>query len=304
MSRPYAILDVFTDTPLSGNPLAVVLDAEGLDGDRMQAIAREFNLSETVFVLPPESPRHRARLRIFTPGRELPFAGHPTVGTAVLLALDGNGPAPAADVPAHAFGLEERIGIVPCVAEKRGPDLGFARFKLPRLPEYLGEGPSAELIADALGLEPSDIGFDRHAPSRHSAGVPFDLIPLASREAVEKAWPTSRFAEVFSGAGRGDVYVYSCRTVHPDHSFHTRMFAPTMGIPEDPATGAAAAAFAGALMEYEPLGEGTHDVFIEQGFAMGRPSLIGLQLQIESGALVSAEIGGAAVVVARGELKL
>ena len=93
MSRPYAILDVFTDTPLSGNPLAVVLDAEGLDGDRMQAIAREFNLSETVFVLPPESPRHRARLRIFTPGRELPFAGHPTVGSAVLLALDEDGTA-------------------------------------------------------------------------------------------------------------------------------------------------------------------------------------------------------------------
>ena len=304
MSRRYAILDVFTETPLAGNPLAVVLDSEGLDAERMQRIAREFNLSETVFVLPPESPRHRARLRIFTPGRELPFAGHPTVGTAVLLALEEDGDISAGEAPAHAFGLEERVGIVPCVVEKRAPDLGFARFKLPRLPQYLGEGPPVEAVAEALGLDSSDIGFDRHAPSRHSAGVPFDLIPLASREAVEKAWPTPRFAEVFSGEGRGDVYVYSCRTVYPDHSFHTRMFAPTMGIPEDPATGAAVAAFAGALMEYEPLGDGTHDVFIEQGFAMGRPSLIGLQMQIESGALVSAEIGGAAVVVARGELNL
>ena len=110
MSRPYAILDVFTDTPLSGNPLAVVLDAEGLDGDRMQAIAREFNLSETVFVLPPESPRHRARLRIFTPGRELPFAGHPTVGTAVLLALDEDGTASATVASAHASASRKRIG--------------------------------------------------------------------------------------------------------------------------------------------------------------------------------------------------
>jgi len=112
MPRPYSILDVFTDTPFAGNPLAVVHEADDLDATRMQAIAREFNLSETVFLLPAESPRHKARLRIFTPGRELPFAGHPTVGTAVLLGLMDDGSDSADEVPAHAFGLEERVGIV------------------------------------------------------------------------------------------------------------------------------------------------------------------------------------------------
>lgn len=301
MPRRYSILDVFTDTPLAGNPLAVVHEADDLDAARMQAIAREFNLSETVFVLPPESPRHKARLRIFTPGRELPFAGHPTVGAAVLLGLADDGNGAAGDVPAHAFGLEERIGVVSCVMEKRGPDHGHARFRLPRLPEYLGEGPAVEAAAAALGLDPADIGFDRHLPSRHSAGVPFDLVPLASRDAVDRARPGPDFDKVF---GRGEVYVYSASTVDPQHSFHTRMFAPSMGIAEDPATGSAAAAFAGALMEFEPLGEGAHDVVIEQGYAMGRPSLIRLQLTIENGALVAAEIGGDAVVVAQGELNL
>ncbi len=304
MPRRYSILDVFTDTPLAGNALAVVHDAGDLDAARMQAIAREFNLSETVFLLPPESPRHKARLRIFTPGRELPFAGHPTVGTAVLLGLTDDGGDPAADVPAHAFGLEERIGIVSCVMEKRGENHGHARFRLPRLPEYLGDGPSPEAAAAALGLDPADIGFDRHLPSRHSAGVPFDLVPLASREAVDRARPGPDFDKAFGHGNGGEVYVYSAGTIDPQHSFHARMFAPSMGIAEDPATGSAAAAFAGALMEYEPLGEGTHDVIIEQGYAMGRPSLIRLQLTIKNGTLVAAEIGGDAVVVAQGELNL
>lgn len=305
MPRRYTILDVFTDTPLAGNPLAVVHEAQDLDAARMQAIAKEFNLSETVFLLPPESPRHKARLRIFTPGRELPFAGHPTVGTAVLLGLIDDAGDPAAEVPAHAFGLEERVGIVSCVMEKRGANHGHARFRLPRLPEYLGEGPAPEAAARALGLDPADIGFDRHLPSRHSAGVPFDLVPLASRDAVERARPGPDFDKVFGRDGdAGEVYVYSAGTVDPAHSFHTRMFAPGMGIAEDPATGSAAAAFAGALMEYEPLGEGTHDVVIEQGYAMGRPSLIRLQLMIENGALIGAEIGGDAVIVAQGELLL
>ncbi len=298
MNRRYAVLDVFTDRPLTGNPLAVILDAEGLDGDRMQAIAREFNLSETVFVLPPESDRHKARLRIFTPARELPFAGHPTVGTAVLLALeeDENG------LAAQAFGLEERIGVVSCVAERLGEGLGRARFKLPRLPEFWGEGRAVSDVAAALGLAPEDIGFDKHRPSRHSAGVPFDFVPVRSLDAIARARPTSRFEEVFGGDGHVSAYVYTSQTGDPEHSFRARMFAPGMGLVEDPATGSAAAAFAGVLMQFEPMGAGTHDVIIEQGYEMGRPSLISLQVEIENGALVSGEIGGQAVVVARGEL--
>ena len=301
MARRFVTLDVFTREKLAGNPLAVVLEAEGLDGAAMQRIAREFNLSETVFVLPPESTRHRARLRIFTPARELPFAGHPTVGTAVLLALeDRNGSAGAS-----AFGLEEEVGIVPCAAEVDGAGAGHARFRLPRLPVPSGEGREVAQVAWALGLDPRDIGFDRHAPSRHGAGVPFDLVPLRSLDAVRRAGPgAERFGQVFGDSDHPAVYVYTRETAEGGHHFHARMFAPGFGIGEDPATGSAAAAFAGALMQFEPLGEGEHSFVIEQGYEMGRPSQIALQLVIRDGALASVEIGGGAVVVGEGALRL
>src|SRR5687767_3155765 len=143
MRRRYFTLDVFTTQRFAGNPLAVVLDSDGLDTAAMQTIAREFNLPETVFVYPPADPKHRARVRIFTPGRELPFAGHPTVGTAVLLAhLDRDGQPGAA-----AFGLKEQVGVVTCVAEVESEQGGHARFRLPRLPTSWGEGKAPALCA-------------------------------------------------------------------------------------------------------------------------------------------------------------
>jgi trans-2,3-dihydro-3-hydroxyanthranilate isomerase len=299
MPRRFVTLDVFTREPLAGNPLAVVLDCEGLDGERMQRIAREFNLSETVFVLPPEDPRHRARLRIFTPGRELPFAGHPTVGTAVLLALRGANDATSA----AAFGLEETVGIVACVAEVEGERYGYARFRVPRLPEIWGEGREVAEAAWALGLDPNDIGFDRHEPSRHSAGVPYDLVPVRSLDAIGRAKPNGEaFAKVFGDSDHPTAYVYTRETVRAEHHFHARMFAPSFGMAEDPATGSAVAALVGALMQFEPMGEGEHSFTIEQGYEMGRPSEIALQLVIQNGALTSAEIGGGAVLVSEGEI--
>ncbi len=170
MPRRFVTLDVFTSEPFTGNPLAVVLDSEGLDTDRMQTIAKEFNLSETVFVSPPSDPRQRADIRIFTPKRELPFAGHPTVGTAVLLALADRDGRPGA----AAFGLREEVGIVSCAVEVQDETRGRARFRLPRLPFAWGEGKDSALCGWALGLDPTEIGFDRHVPSRHSAGVAYD----------------------------------------------------------------------------------------------------------------------------------
>jgi trans-2,3-dihydro-3-hydroxyanthranilate isomerase len=299
MPRRFVTLDVFTREPLAGNPLAVVLNAEGLDTERMQRIAREFNLSETVFVLPPEDERHRARLRIFTPGRELPFAGHPTVGTAVLLALRGGHRA----ISAAAFGLEETVGVVACATEVQGERQGYARFHVPRLPEVWGEGREVAEAAWALGIDPSDIGFDRHAPSRHSAGVPYDLVPVRSLDAVVRAKPNGEaFTKVFGDSDHAAAYVYTRETVRAEHHFHARMFAPGFGMAEDPATGSAVAALVGALMQFEPMGEGEHSYVIEQGYEMGRPSEIALQLAIRNGALVSAEIGGGAVIVSEGEL--
>jgi len=294
MARRFVTLDVFTEQKLAGNPLAVVLDSEGLDTAAMQAIAGEFNLSETVFVLPPSEARHRARLRIFTPLHELPFAGHPTVGAAVLLALEG-----PSQGDARAFGLEERIGIVPCVVEPFADGSGGrARFKLPALPEFLGEGPDPAVLAPLLGLAPGDIGTGRHVPSRHRVGPSFTCVPIATVAALDAAKP-AQGPEAADG-----LYLYAPDPEGKGQSWRVRMFAPHLGVAEDPATGSAAAAFAGVLMQFETLGAGTHDVAIRQGEAMGRPSDIALQLTIAAGALRSVEIGGAAVIVSDGRLRV
>ncbi|WCS26383.1 PhzF family phenazine biosynthesis protein [Methylobacterium sp. NMS14P] len=292
MARRFVTLDVFTERRLAGNPLAVVLDAEGLDTAAMQAIAREFNLSETVFVLPPAEARHRAALRIFTPARELPFAGHPTVGTAVLLALQD-----PTRGDARAFGLEEGIGIVPCVVETLADGTGGrARFRLPVLPDYLGPGPDPAVLARLLGLEPGDIGTGRHAPSRHGVGPTFTCVPVASIAALDAA-RTAQAPDPADG-----LYLYAPDPEGTGQRWRVRMFAPNVGVPEDPATGSAASAFAGVLMQFEALGDGTHDVAIRQGEAMGRPSDIALQLTIAAGALQGVEIGGAAVILSDGSL--
>ena len=300
-NRRFRTLDVFTDRPLAGNPLAVVLDAEGLDTAAMQAIAREFNLSETVFVLPPDDPKHRARIRIFTPGIEMPFAGHPTVGTAVLLAtLDHHG-----SVGSYLFGLEENVGIVSCAVTLEAGRAGFARFGLPQLPAETGEAPGRAIIARALGLAPEDIGFENHHPTIFDAGFPFTFVPVRDLKAIGRialdmsAWPQS-----FGEAGRDSAYAYTRQTVDGGAHYHARMFSPGDGIPEDPATGAAVAALAGVITRFEDLAPGEHLFRIEQGLEMGRPSLIELGMTIGGVNLVSATIGGGAVLVSEGTLRV
>ncbi len=295
-ARRYCLLDVFTSERLAGNPLAVVLDADGLDTQRMQAIAREFNLSETVFVLPPQGKAHSAAVRIFTPKHEMPFAGHPTVGTSVLLALekfDGTGTTDGIIV------LEEKIGAVRSGVTLNGGS-GFAEFDIPVLPDLPVGFSDKEMIAAGLGLEPSEIGFENHRPMRCSAGFPFHFVPVRDLERLDAAAPVGKaFHRAF---GDGSVFVYTRETVSEAHDFAARMFAPAAGIPEDPATGAAAAAFSGIVMHFDAPPPGTTRYAIEQGVAMGRPSLIELELVIEKKMLVTVRIGGHAVVVARGEL--
>jgi trans-2,3-dihydro-3-hydroxyanthranilate isomerase len=291
MQRRFFTLDVFTSRRFAGNPLAVVLESQSLDTDAMRAIAREFNLSETVFVLPARNAAHRARCRIFTPTRELPFAGHPTVGTAVLLArLDGgSGP--------RELVLEEGVGPVPCRVTLRD-DGGAASFTLPRLPEETGRPPAPEMLAAALRLDPADIGFGAYQPSCWSAGNPFVFVPVKSRDAVARARPdAARLAEEI----KCGVFVFNDEAVDRAHAFHARMFAPHLGVAEDPATGSAVAAFAGLLAQ--SLADGEHEVVIEQGYAMGRPSLLTLGLIIAGGRLASANVGGDAVVVSEGRIE-
>ena len=299
MARRFVTLDVFTDTPHAGNPLAVVLDSDGLDTAAMQAIAREFNLSETVFVQPPAEAGHRAALRIFTPGRELPFAGHPTVGTAVLLALRDGAEGKASDV----LVLEEAIGIVPCAVSVKGQGTGHATFTLPRLPQETEPASSNAEIAAALGLEASMIGFGRHRPGVFSAGVPFTMVPVADLAAIGAIrLDLARWDAAMKPAAHPNAFVYCRQTAETGHHYHARMFWPGAGIAEDPATGGAVAAFAGAIMAFDKPGDGEHRFVIEQGYEMGRPSQITLELTVAGGALVSARIGGSAVLISEGVL--
>jgi trans-2,3-dihydro-3-hydroxyanthranilate isomerase len=298
MPRRFFTLDVFADRALAGNPLAVVLDSDGLDTVAMQQIAREFNLSETVFVQPPADSRHRANIRIFTPGLEMPFAGHPTVGTAVLLAgLDHKGQ--AGD---YLFGLEELIGTVPC-AVTLGEGAAYARFDVPVLPSERGAPAATVLIADALGLSVEDIGFENHSPTLFGTGFPYTFVPVRSLEAIGRIRiNTSLWLQAFGQEGLGAAYAYTRQTAQPTSSFHARMFSPGDGIPEDPATGSAVAGLSGVIARFDDLDEGHRHFRIEQGFEMGRPSLIDLTMQIEGTRLLSASIGGHAVVVSEGLL--
>jgi trans-2,3-dihydro-3-hydroxyanthranilate isomerase len=263
----------------------------------MQAVAREFNLSETVFVLPPADMANRAKLRIFTPGRELPFAGHPTVGTAVLLArIDGGG------MP-RDFVLEEQIGMVNCRVAPKGTDAGHATFAIPRLPAEDGTAPDAATLAKALGLSAADIGFEGYVPARWSAGNPFTVVPVRGLAAIARCRPDLAHFEAAFGGGFAAPFVVCRETTERGNTFHARMFAPGVGVAEDPATGSAAAAFAGYLAAHGGYGDGEHQVRIEQGYEMGRPSLMELTLKIAGGGLTGASIGGGAVVVSEGTIE-
>ncbi len=300
MRRRFHTLDVFTETPFAGNPLAVVLDCDGLTPARMQQIAREFALSETAFVLPPRDPVNSARIRIFTPKSELPFAGHPTIGSAILIAqLEAAEFLSSEDL---SIVIEEEIGTISCTVRQRKGRAARAEFILPQLPDRIDAALNVEQLAAALGIEPGSIGFDGHEPSIYSCGNAFVFVPVDTLETIGRASPRfPQYADAMPSQ-TAKVYVYTRDVEQKGSAFHARMFAPSLGIPEDPATGSAAAAFAGVLREFEEPYDGEHSFIIEQGYEMGRPSLITLTLDIVKGRLASAMIGGAAVRVSEGEI--
>lgn len=302
MSRTYHVLDVFTDRAFAGNPLAVVTDAEGLDGEQMQIIAREFNLSETVFVLPPDNVTHSARVRIFTPSRELPFAGHPTIGTAVLLAALKFG---SVDREEDAIiVLEEEIGPVRIGVRLRPDEVAFAEFDVVKLPEETGSAAPTDRLAAALGLAPNEIGFENHRPVKYTAGVPFTFVPVRNLEVIGRAGVVSEYWEDgFGGDDHPAAYVYCRETIRTRSAFHARMYAPTLVSTEDPATGAAAAALAGVIQRFDDPPDGCHTYNLEQGYEMGRPSDISVELDIQGGRLKGVRIGGFALQVLTGEIE-
>ena len=303
MELDFHTLDVFTDRRFAGNPLAVVHGADGLDTAAMQTITREFNLSETVFVLKPENPAHSAKIRIFTPASELPFAGHPTVGTAVLLAELRTGHL-SGDADSLVV-LEENIGVVRVGVRLKQGQPAFAEFDAPRLPEEAGVPPETELLAAAVGLEPREIGFANHRPTQFSAGVPFTFLPVSSLAAVARAEVQSqRWAAAFGSSKSGKMSIYCQETISSSSAFHARVFAPAAGVAEDPATGSAAAAFAGLVHRFDGLRDGHHKRVIEQGFEMGRPSHISLTMEVGGAKLTAVRIGGSAVRVTAGKIRV
>lgn len=303
MAKTFHTLDVFADTKLEGNPLAVLPDGAGLSDEDMQAIAREFNLSETVFVLPPENEAHSAKVRIFTPNRELPFAGHPTVGTAIFLALQKIGE-PEREEDA-IFVLEQEVGPVRVGVRLKPREAPFAEFDVPVLPAESGTVAPNDRLAAALGLAPNDIGFENHTPTQYSSGVPFTFVPVRNLDAIGMAAPQlQHWRDAFGDGDHPNAFLYCRQTVHNDSAFHARMFAPTMGIPEDPATGGAVAAFAGVVFKFDELPDGTYAGIVEQGFEMGRASKIFQELEVAGGELVKVRIGGHAVHVTDGTLQL
>ncbi|MGV3651520.1 MAG: PhzF family phenazine biosynthesis protein [Devosia sp.] len=293
MKLDYVILDVFTTERLQGNPLAVVFKADHLGDSRMQAIAAEFNLSETAFITDAKSERHTAALRIFTPKAELPFAGHPTVGSAVALAIQTR---------ATAIRFEEQIGVVTCVLDQMDKRSGFARFALPKLPSEAGSPPDTSALAIALGIDAEDIGCGPYQPAVMSAGVPFYIVPVRTAGVLARMQPQrTNWRETFP-IGMGKVYAFTETPGEPGNDLAARMFAPLAGIAEDPATGSAAASLVGLLARQALEGQSSYR--IRQGHEMGRPSLIHVQLRKEGDALTHASIGGHAVVVGRGVLDL
>ncbi len=301
MRYRFVTADVFTTEPFGGNPLAVLPDARGLDSARMQAIAREFNLSETVFVLPPDDPAHTRRLRIFTPTAELPFAGHPTIGSAIVLAALGE---IALDGARTGIVFEEGAGPVPVTIDALEGRPVFARLTAPQAPEFR-PSPAADVVAAVLSLTPADLDPRDNLPQAVSCGVPFLFVRLRSPEALGRArldWAAwDRLAPESWAKG---LFVFVDAGPGSEVDFQARVFVPGAGIVEDPATGAAAAAFGGWLGTAGGLPDGRHRFIIAQGLEMGRPSRLEVEVERRAGALAAVRVGGAAVLMMEGELQL
>jgi trans-2,3-dihydro-3-hydroxyanthranilate isomerase len=287
-------LDVFTDRAFAGNPLAVVLGADALDPAQMQVIAREFNLSETIFVQTPQDASHTARVRIFFPTAEIPFAGHPTIGCAILLAETLH----AGDFDC-VITLEEQAGLVP-VTVRRTAGGTVAELTAPVVPYAVARDIPAGLIGQALGLAAADIGFGAHEPGVHEGGPAFLYVPVADRGALGRARPQEpAWSALMAAAGVDCAYLY---TPGQGADFQARMFSPTAGIPEDPATGSASAVLASQLRACGVLPQGTARFTLAQGLEMGRPSHI--RLTVDSGAAITAvRVAGQAVRVSHGRIR-
>jgi trans-2,3-dihydro-3-hydroxyanthranilate isomerase len=295
--------DVFTDRAFAGNPLAIVLGADDLTTDQMQTLAREFNLSETIFVQRPVNPGHTARVRIFFPTAEIPFAGHPTIGCAIHLAEAMGG---EEDFERQLV-LEEEAGLVPVTVRRRA-GVSLAELTAPVVPHAVTDAPDraaaldAGRLAAAVGLTKAEIGFGSHRPGLWQGGPRFLYVPVSSLEALRRARPMEPgWSGQMRAGGVDSAYLY---TPGRECDYQARMFSPTAGIPEDPATGSASAILAAQLQVSDALTEDVTRLVLHQGVEMGRPSRIGLCIHTLAGRLVSVRISGGAVPISEGQVRL
>ena len=300
MRRRFVTLDVFTERAFGGNPLAVLPDGSGIGAARMQQIAREFNLSETVFVLPPDDPAHTRRVRIFTPSAEVPFAGHPTLGTAFALAACGEIELTGERTE---IVLEEGVGPVPVRIESRAGAPRRTRLTTAGPPELGPGAPDAAAVARCLGLAADDVVVEAGGLRAASCGIPFLFVELRDRAALGRArLDTGEWERGLAHGWAPDVYLYTRDVESPGIDLRARMFAPAHGVTEDPATGSAVAALAALLPP--PASDGEASFRIEQGVEMGRPSLLELEADWRGGELLAVRVGGTSVLVSEGEIEV
>jgi len=315
MELPFDTLDVFTDRTFGGNPLGVFLVQTAPPPEMMQQIAREMNLSETVFVGPPETAAGTARVRIFTPAKELPFAGHPTVGTAIHLASPETDTAGLRIPTLPQDGevtivLEENVGPVPVVVKIEAGTPVFARFTTAVLPEHRPSPHADQDLAEMIGLTSDDIGGTDAAgtelhPEMVSCGVPNFVIPVRTIESVRAcALDAALWKRLLADEWADHVYVVCMDAEGEGVDVRVRMFAPGSGVPEDPATGSAAAALGGYLSKVHGGEEGSLAWTVEQGIEMGRPSLIHVEADRAAGKTTAVRVGGGAVPVSRGVMRV
>jgi trans-2,3-dihydro-3-hydroxyanthranilate isomerase len=288
--------DVFTTTAYGGNPLAVVLNGERLTGAQMQTVAREFNLSETTFILPPQATDHAARVRIFTPNTELPFAGHPTVGTAWVMASLGLIKSTGGSARVT---FEEGVGLIPLVIDFDGVHPRFVWFTTAIVPEVLAQPPSAEVLAALVSLQATDLRQGT-PPLSLTCGTPYTCIPVKTSVTVQRASLNSVvWQQHLAATPAHKVYVFA----RPEKALvHARMFAPGEGVAEDPATGSAACALAEWLVRDDAIVNGTGRWTIRQGAEIGRPSEIMIEADVHAGRIAAVRCGGTAVAMAEGTI--
>ena len=298
MKYPYYTCDVFTETRFGGNPLAVLPQADGLSAHQMQQIAREFNFSESAFVFPSRAG-HTRHVRIFTPSREVPFAGHPNVGTAFVLASAGEFGEIRASLTVT---FEEEAGLVSVTIREERGKIASCELAAPQ-PFSLGKTISAQLVASAVSLDTEDIVTETHHPQVGSVGLPFLIVELRDRSALERARANISGLEALGAEGVWpSVHLYTRATDGFD--IRARMFAPLAGVPEDPATGSANCALAGLLAHYSGQPGGSFSWRIAQGVEMGRPSTLIARAEKVAGVVQATWVGGASVLVSEGTIYL